>query len=195
MPYYQNMQQEITTFTQEEIRSVFKEAADAERFGDGGGARLVLAKPALELLGRIIRDLQHEGYPISLRMTGREFRDCLRMVDGATGMPACGILSVGQHKRLVAIVTQAQDQPCLKIALSRDDAQYSRQPVHYAFIYDLENDPDAGRKLQERIITDIAENAVLAEFDLYGIFEKDFYETSFNKTKPSEKASDLPAIK
>lgn len=189
------MQPEIQTFTPEEIRTVFKDAADAERFGDGGYARLVLAKPALELLGRIIRDLQHEGYPISLRMTGRDFRDCFRMVDGATGMPACGILSVGQHKRLVAIVTRVNNQPCLKIALSQDDAQYSRQPVHYSFIYDLENDPDAGRKLQERIILDVAENAVLAEFDVHRVFERDYYETSFHQAKPAVKSSDLPTIK
>jgi hypothetical protein len=137
----------------------------------------------LQDLSLAVSDMKAAGIDVSLEIFGDASELAFAMFEGP-GMiaPVSGLLRIGNIHRLIAFMTQANDAPCLKLALSKFDIRFNGADGTLkdnkidnqvrATVYDLKNDPEALVKFQQEIIRFDARNVVVYEQDKADMFDK-----------------------
>lgn len=129
-------------------------------------------------LSSMIDDLKTGGVDVSLDLLEMPSELAFKLfADGGKTVPLSGILRIGAHHRLVGIMTQFNEKPCMKLGVSRFDIRHQGtnaltnskntaiENVVRATVYDLKKDENALVTLQKDILHAAARTEVIQEYD------------------------------
>lgn len=134
-------------------------------------------------LSTMVDDLKTGGVDVSLDLLEMPSELAFKLfADGGKTVPLSGILRIGTHHRLVGIMTQFQEKPCMKLGVSRFDIRHQGtngntnsknsaiESVVRATVYDLRKDENALVTLQKDILHAAARTEVIQEYDVQNAF-------------------------
>lgn len=134
-------------------------------------------------LSSMVDDLRTAGVDVSLDMLEMPSEMAFKLFpEGGKTVPISGILRIGAHHRMIGIMIEFQNNPCLKLAVSRLDIRYqgnhgnmnarnsSIENTVRSTVYDLKKNENALIELQKSILHAAAKGEVIQEYDTQKAF-------------------------
>ena len=138
---------------------------------------------ALRDLAQMVGDLKTSGIDVGLDMFEMPSEMTFKLFhDGGKTVPLGGVLRIGTHQRLIGIMTEFNNKPCLQLGVSRLDIRFqgthatptstkSIENIVRGKLYDLKKDPDALFAFQKDILHAAARTDVIQEYDAHSAFD------------------------